>query len=218
MIEFNPDKHEYRVDGVLMPSVTDILDTLTAKHYGGINPAVLQAAAVRGTMVHERLEEIDYGFFDGMVEYEISGYCKAYLSFLRTYKVDWRGIEQIVYEPILGYCGTVDRWGDIDGERCVVDFKTYTQPTRENYLSLMGQTAAYTYALIAQDGIAESYRKVKKYGLFLRKDGTFRLVDCAEYEEKYKVTGSEIFSRCLEFYKWKERLKNDGKRKRNSGI
>lgn len=217
-IEFDAEKHRYYVDGKRVPSVSDILSPITADHYGGINPAVLQAAASRGTMVHEQLEAIDYDFFDGLVPYEIKGYCKAYMDFLRDYDVDWYGIEEIVYNADGGYCGTVDRWGKIDGEWAVLDIKTYAQPTKENYMSLLAQTDAYLWALIDEDKIKILHSKVKRYGLFLRKDGTYRLVDCTEYEEKFGVTSREIFDKCLDLYQFKERILQSGKRKRNSSI
>lgn len=213
-IQFDPDKHKYFVDGEEKPSVTAILDLLTADHYGAINPAVLDTAKRRGAMVHEALEEIDYGCFDGLVPYEISGYIEAYQDFLRTYNVEWHGIERMVYEPILQYCGTVDRYGTIDGEWCVVDIKTYAQPTKANYLALMGQTAAYAIPLMAEGVMPKQY---KTYGLFLRKDGTFRLVDCEDYAKKYGTYGMFIFSKCIEFYRWKERTLASG-RKRNDGV
>lgn len=209
-IQFDAEKHEYTVDGRRVPSVTEILNFLTASHYGAINPAILSAAAQRGTMVHETLEAIDYGAFDGLVAYEIQGYVRAYLEFLRDYKPEWYGIESMIYEPVGNYCGTVDRYGMIDGKECVVDLKTYTSPTKENYMSLMGQTCAYAYGLLANAKLTQSYRLIKRYGLFLRKDGTYRLVDCAEYEKKFDMPSSEIWTRCWDMFNFIERVKNNG--------
>lgn len=214
LITFDAATHTYtRSDGKEIPSVSSIIGILTADHYGSINPSVMEAAARRGTMVHEELESVDYDCFDGLAPYEISGYIEAYLDFLRTYDVDWHGVEQIVYEPIANYCGTVDRYGTIDGQLCVVDIKTYAQPTRENYMALMAQTAAYEDALRCMDKLPQ-IDQVKNYGLFLRKDGTFRLVDCAEYAKKFEQNGREIFTRCWEFYNWKVRTLERGKRKK----
>ena len=52
-IEFDEEKHIYKVDGVEIPSVTSLLSYITAGHYGAINPGVLQQAALKGTLVHE---------------------------------------------------------------------------------------------------------------------------------------------------------------------
>ena len=70
-IEFDEEKHIYTVDGVRMPSVTEILAPITAKTDGEISKEVLRMAADRGTIVHKACEEIDYGLETEVpVEYE----------------------------------------------------------------------------------------------------------------------------------------------------
>lgn len=200
MVEFNAEKHEYKVDGKVVPSVTDILSLIGG--YSGIPTDILNRAKERGTAVHEITEFIDYGYdLDEMeVPYEYLGYAIAYQKFINDYKPNWYGIESMTYGEIdgLGYCGTIDRYGVVMGNNAIVDIKSYKSPSREQYLSLCSQTYAYGYSKYGNDSF-------KTYGLFLKDNGEYRLVDCADYETKFKATGKEIFTECL---KLKHKIKN----------
>ena len=50
------DDHIYLVDGVIVPSVTQILSVRFGHKYDGIDRATLRAAAQAGTAVHEAIE------------------------------------------------------------------------------------------------------------------------------------------------------------------
>lgn len=194
-IEFFEDEHIYLVDGVEVPSVTEILAPLH-RGYSKINPSVLEYAAVRGKAVHEALELIDYGA-DPEITPEIIGYINAYQEWLQVYRPTMLGIEQIVYSADEGFCGTLDRLAVLNGrERAIIDIKT-SQPTKEALVSVCCQTAAYMIALSETDeGSAP-----KRYGLFLKKDGTFRMVDCDEYEDKYGFSGAIVFMNLRAIYR-----------------
>lgn len=55
-LEFIEDEHIYLVDGVIVPSVTQILSYRFGGKYSCVSPAVLQRAAEKGTLVHEAIE------------------------------------------------------------------------------------------------------------------------------------------------------------------
>ena len=95
-IDFDEEKHEYSVDGVRVPSVSEILAPLSADRYADLNPWMLKAAAARGTAVHEACELIDYGV-EPEEDPETDGYLVAYQSFLLDHEVEWKMIEGIVY-------------------------------------------------------------------------------------------------------------------------
>lgn len=187
-IEFDAEKHIYRVNGVRMPSVTEILEPITAKKYGEISQEVLRMAADRGTIVHEACEAIDYGL-EAEVPVEYEGYVNAYLAFLDDYRPDWMGIEQMIHSREDGYCGTVDRWGMMLGEEWVVDIKTTTAPTKRNKMSGCCQTVAYANAL----------KTPKKRGLlYLKKTGEYSFVDCEKWSEKHHFNEQKAWQICLE--------------------
>ena len=56
VLEFYEDEHIYLVNGVIVPSVSQVLDYKFGHRYDGVSPAVLSRAAGRGTKVHESIE------------------------------------------------------------------------------------------------------------------------------------------------------------------
>lgn len=56
VLEYFDDTHEYLVDGVLVPSITQILKIKFGNKYNGVSQEVLNRAAEKGTEVHEAIE------------------------------------------------------------------------------------------------------------------------------------------------------------------
>lgn len=195
-ILFDEERHAYTVDGKQVPSVTTILAYVTARHYGDINKEVLRLAAERGTEVHKATETIDYGG-EPEVYPEIVPYVNAYIDFLRDFAPEILYAERMVYGEA-GYCGTIDRVARVLGKTAVIDLKTTASPTRANYISYCAQTLAYADALREEDGVQG---EIRRFLLFLKKDGKYRLVDCEKYEEKHKINARRVWDLCLELYK-----------------
>lgn len=188
MIEFDEKKHQYKVDGKVVPSVTEILEHITAVGYGKVNPSILEEAKERGTAVHELTEAIDLGFPPEYIDPALEGYAVAYLQFLGDYDVEWDYIEHRFYEPKMGFCGTIDRVGKIDGKDCVLDIKTTSSPSVDQKIAVVCQTAAYSL------GIVDEYSPyVNRYALYLHRDGTYELFDCKEYELDRDFSGYSLF-------------------------
>lgn len=55
-LEYYDDEHIYLVNGVILPSITQILKFKFGNKYNGINPNVLRKAAEKGTEVHNAIE------------------------------------------------------------------------------------------------------------------------------------------------------------------
>ena len=56
-VEFIEDSHTYLVDGVIVPSITQILKVKFNKKYDGIPKETLQRASEKGTQMHEIIEK-----------------------------------------------------------------------------------------------------------------------------------------------------------------
>ena len=56
-VEFNPEQHEYKKNGVIIPSVTTIIRQVFGYKYGSVSPEVLERARAKGTEVHLEAEE-----------------------------------------------------------------------------------------------------------------------------------------------------------------
>ena len=57
ILEYLDDPHVYLIDGVIVPSITQILKHKFGGQYAGVSKKVLQDAADRGTEVHEAIEK-----------------------------------------------------------------------------------------------------------------------------------------------------------------
>lgn len=57
-LEYYDDTHTYLVDGVIVPSITQILKIKFGKKYKDVSDHVLKKAADKGTQVHEAIEKL----------------------------------------------------------------------------------------------------------------------------------------------------------------
>lgn len=167
MLTFDGATHTYTLDGIQLPSVTEIT-RFCAYDYKSDRPWLAEAAASRGTAVHEACALIDYGEEPEETP-EIAGYLKAYRRFLADYKPEWKLIEHPIGSILLGYAGTLDRFGTIDGAPAILDIKT----GQLHDAALSAQLTAYaelrqteTYLLPPEPAL---------YALKLSNDGTYIL-------------------------------------------
>ena len=180
-LEFFEDNHTFLLDGEPIPSVTEILRPLQADSFAAINPAVLKAAADRGTAVHEITEAMDYDMdYEEMLSPDLYPYADAYDDFLMEHEVEWLGIETPVHF-FDQYAGIVDRFGYVDGDLSVVDIKTVRSPTAEQKASVCCQLYAYDRAVRACFPELQG-KHMAHYALYLKKDGSYKLMDCRDWE------------------------------------
>lgn len=225
-IDFDEEKHEYSVDGKKIPSVSEILQPLSADRYDGINKSVLAMAAARGTAVHEACEAIDYGM-NPEVEPGTEGYVKAYMEFIRDYSPRWEMIERIVgYKRADGelplFAGTVDRFGLIDGNPCVVDIKTYASLTTDAFLSASCQTALYASAIESEaipEGMPEmvwgvSGEWIRRYILQLKADGSYRFASVDNFDKERGFKGEQMAWQLYNLYVDKQKVYESGKKRK----
>ncbi len=111
-LEFEEETHTYRLDGKIIPSVTEILTDV------GLYPDFSMTDpwyAERGSLVHLATHYYDNGTLDpDSIDDEIHGYLKSYLEFKNVYLFDVKESEMRVHDPIYWYAGTADKLGDID--------------------------------------------------------------------------------------------------------
>ena len=152
MIEFDPIRHEYREDGVVLPSVTQVLKRVGLLDTKGFS----RRSANFGTAVHDATALIDLGQ-KTVEEYEDDPryrYLKAWVLFKEIHHPVILEVEQIVGGVEVGCAGTLDRlalfpW---DPRPCVIDLKTGKAKLWHPL-----QLAGYCYA--AQ----EDYRRMAVY-------------------------------------------------------
>lgn len=227
MLGFDATTHTYYLDDEQIPCVSDIIAPVQEDSMASIPPDVLANAARRGTEVHELTQAIDYGLeLEGEeVQDDLKPYVDAYVKFLLDHdEIKWDGVESMVcstHTPVT-YAGTVDRWMYRDGQLTILDIKTVQTATPLQKLSLCLQTKAYELAIrewhhIPQDAIC------KRYGLYLLKDGKYRLFDCETFEEKDGIDPARILSWLMrlwaekqEFKDWLREIQNKHKRRKKN--
>ena len=122
-LTFDDLTHTYRLNGIIIPSVTTLMKPLSDRTYEDVDPVVLQNAAKRGTAVHEACENYAlYGIEDCPSEYY--GYFEAFKSWWDKEKPIVLAPECQVYHKMLGYAGTTDLLCEIRGSVTIVDYKT----------------------------------------------------------------------------------------------
>lgn len=141
MLTFDPIKHEYRWNGAVVPSVTQVLQPLMSMEF--VDADVLRRAQDFGTAVHLACELHDKGTLDeSALDPHLLPYLRGWRNFTREHHVVWDLIEERVFHPTLRYAGTLDRRGNVDGYPSMVDIKSGTSL----YPSVGPQLAAYTHA------------------------------------------------------------------------
>lgn len=182
-----------------MPSVTQIVAVITASERNAINPAVLAQAARRGTLVHEYTESIDYGIPLEEIEIDpaLAGYVQSWLHFKRDWLFTPLYIEKPLYDAEGGFAGRLDRVGTINGRLGIADIKTTTSFDRKAKIALACQLAGYERLCMA-DLISAP---CPKYGVQLKKDGTYTVHDADKIQEKYKFDAWRAFCDALSIKK-----------------
>ncbi len=157
---FKPETHQYYISGRPVPSVTQVLADLLPGWKAS------EWFLRRGTAVHACSAMIAKG-----VPFEhdkrITGQVEACRRWFSEMEPDVLQVELPVYSKMYQFAGTLDLLANLQGKRCMVDFKatlTETVPL---------QCAAYAIAYEEMDGVAISYGA----GVQLGADGRYKMTD-----------------------------------------
>lgn len=160
MLTFDEATHTYFYEGQVVPGVTTILSPLT--DFSRVPAHVLKAASDFGTAVHLACELDDLSELDeGSLDEELVPYLSAWRKFSAEHSVQWQQIEHQVHNKTMGYAGTLDRLGLVDGVATVLDIKSSVRL----YPSVGPQLAAYQKAATEVS--------VQRMAVQLKGDGTY---------------------------------------------
>lgn len=191
VLTFDDRRHIYRLKGIELPSVTQVMKPLSDETYRSVEPRVLNRAADKGTAVHNAIENyISFGIED--IDPEFSGYFTAFLRWYQEFNVKPIASEYRLYHKFMGYAGTADLICDIGGQLHLVDYKT-TQQIEEMLVKV--QLKAYEKAL---DSLGVEPKKTA--ALHLKRDGTFDFLVLDGGAESWQV-----FSSLLTVLKYKQK-------------
>lgn len=168
IISFQEDDHIYEVDGEVMPSVSEIIRFIAREVYGDVVQSVLDNAADRGTRVHKATQMLDV-VGDVECDEDIVPYVTAYVQFIKEHKPKWDHIEKSMFCPTGKFCGTLDRVGELDGKKTIVDIKTSSTIQKVLYGAQLN-----LYRMMAQENGIEVERLVI---LHLTKEKGYKLIE-----------------------------------------
>lgn len=81
-LEYFDDTHTYLVDGIIVQSVTQLLNRKFGKKYDSVNPETLKKAADRGTMIHKAIEDYCNGIESDLEEVKDFAFLQQHYGFI----------------------------------------------------------------------------------------------------------------------------------------
>lgn len=185
-LTFHSESHRYEINGVAVPSVTQILRLAgIIEGYNGDS-----TASIRGRMVHLACEYDDAGELDeASVSKDIVGYLIAWRRFRDATRFMPEAAEKQFYSPTYNFCGTIDRIGTASEQPVLLDIKT---GALRPFHAI--QLAAYQLGFADATGTNIPTR----WGVYLRSDGSFKV------EEFRNPRDRQVFLAALTLTRWKE--------------
>lgn len=140
MIEFLEEPHLYLINGILVSSVTQILELIFPDKYKNVNKNILSKKAEFGTYGHSIIEHLDVSDLK-QAEKEIFNIqnkdmqicIREYLRLVKKYQIKPTVHEEKVSYKKL-YCGTLDMIGYVLGKYSLLDIK-FTAELDKEYLA-----------------------------------------------------------------------------------
>jgi hypothetical protein len=140
-IEFIEDCHLYLKEGIIVPSVSEVLRFIFPDKYKGIPQKVLEEKAAFGTHIHEAIEAYESGKEYVLAPLEEVVF-NQYLKLKKEHDIQVVSQEEIVsYE--YDFCGRLDSISIVDGVETLLDYKTTSKLDKE---SLSWQLGMYQLA------------------------------------------------------------------------
>lgn len=171
-IEYLDEEHVYLCNGVIIPSVSQILHLIFPNKYKNINKEVLENKAKYGSELHTYIEQYEKGLITQTLNFIQEASFSQYLRLKDKYDIEVLEQEKIVnYKDV--YAGRFDMIAKVENETCLCDIKT-TAELDVNYLSW--QLSLYEFAY------GKKFDKL--YAIWLPKKELGRLIEIPRIEIK----------------------------------
>lgn len=191
-IEFDESTHTYRLDGSVVPSVTQLLEPVR-RELGG-SESVLEykrqiGKALDATIELSERNDLDYSTIDEAV----LQFFEAWLQFKKDSEFRVLLNQPVVYSRKLRFAGTLDILGTRHYTSSVPDELLDTKCVWTIDPATAIQTAGY--ALAARESLGINVKK--RGGLQLLRDGKYKLFPYSNPNDE------QIFKSCLSIHAWK---------------
>ena len=187
-IVFDEAAHRYTVDGVELPSVTQIVAPLGNDLDEALELTV-EAAADRGTTMHAYLaHRLTGGESDA---FELPDVYKGYADAVELFLEEHTIVPLLIETPLAGdgYAGTPDLVAEYDGALAVLDYKFVASVSKSKVCAQLNGYAA----LCESSGIFPE----ALYAVQFLQEGEYRVYPVA--------VDPEAFSLCLRLYRYKKK-------------
>ena len=181
------ENHVYYIDGVIIPSVTQIITEAGLTNFSKCSEEVLERARDFGSNVHLACKYWDeQKLNEKTLDGNIRPYLDGWIKFTKEIKPMWSNTETPLYSKKYGFAGTPDRIGILNKCKVIVDIKTSSVVSASTAIQLAGYE------------ILSSATLIKRYSVKLEPDKyTLR-----EYTDRIDTN---VFLSCLQLYRWKEK-------------
>jgi hypothetical protein len=188
VLSFDAATHEYRVNGALVPSVTQLLDDAgMTPDYSLVPQPVLQHARERGIHVDLCCDLLDADDLDWRsVHPEALPYVEAWMAFREHEGFTPVASQVPLYHPTYEYCGTTDVVGTLPGTRpAVVERKTTAKMSPTYALQTAGYGIDGLWYAPPGGGVLAPvpWARPVRLGVQLRRDGSYLLVPYDDPED-----------------------------------
>jgi hypothetical protein len=128
ILEYDDTTHTYLVNGVIVPSVTQVMQVKFGNKYEGIRSEVLSRAAERGTAIHKAIENYCKGMDDGSKEVHNFNFLMNYYK-IKPVKNEVPIILMVDNQPVIA--GRLDLILQENDTLSLADIKTTSQLDKE---------------------------------------------------------------------------------------
>ncbi len=190
---FDKETHTYRLDGIVLPSITQILQAEGFVDLSKVPQYVLEASQKFGTAAHKACELWDKGILDvSVLSAPLIPYLECWKKFKQDNKItDFLAIEKQMYSAIWRFAGTPDRVFQVNQKYAdLFEIKTASELYPANGLQLA-----------AQEVLVEENYKLKirhKWVVQLNDTGIPKIEPYKEPRDK------TVFLSALNTYRWKK--------------
>jgi hypothetical protein len=180
-LTFTDLNHAYELDGVRVPSVTQVLQASGAMiDFSKIPQPILLAARDRGTTVHRAAHywlegDLDVDEFFALFP-DYAGYVRSLMVLFETGRLTTVACERRVASPLYRYAGTFDWLGLLDGRATLLDWATGAPADVAKDLQLAAyEVAAREWAAAGEDPLLADFfavhPRVQRIAVRLNRDG-----------------------------------------------
>lgn len=182
-IEFDEATHQYRVDGVQVPSVTQLVAPLGEDYDDPEDDRMeltIEAAADRGTTMHAYIAHRLAG--GDPADFELPGAYLPYADAVELFLSEHQIAPLLIETPLPGggYAGTPDLICEFNAELAILDYKFVSSVAK----SKVGAQLGGYRELAAENGIFVD----RLYAVQFLPDGTYRLYPVDETKTKISFT------------------------------